>query len=70
MTRTVAVVLIVIGFIGLIWVGITYTTRDKVLDLGPIEASTHRIPVTPIAGAIALIGGIALLMGGGRTRGV
>ena len=73
MTRTVAVVLIVIGLIGLVWGGITYTTRDKVVDLGPIEATketTRRIPVTPIVGAIALIGGIALLMGAGRTRGV
>jgi hypothetical protein len=74
MARTVGIVLIVIGLIGLVWGGINYTTRETVVDLGPIEATketNRRIPVTPLAGAVALIGGIALLMGAGRTtRGV
>ncbi|MEI9815397.1 MAG: DUF3185 domain-containing protein [Acidobacteriota bacterium] len=70
MTRTIAVLLIAVGLVGLIWGGISYTTREKVIDLGPIEASrekTHSLPLPPIAGAIALIGGIVLLMGPGRT---
>jgi hypothetical protein len=72
--RTVAVVLIAIGLIGILWGGINYTTREKVIDLGPIQATAdkeHHIPLPPIAGAIALIGGIVLLLGPGRAgRGV
>jgi hypothetical protein len=58
-------VLIVIGVVGLAWGGFTYTTREKVLDLGPIEATrdkNHSVPFPPIAGAVALVGGIALLV--------
>jgi hypothetical protein len=64
MTRTIGAILIVIGLIGLAWGGFTYTTKRKVLDIGPIEATReehHRVPVPPIAGAIALVGGIVLI---------
>jgi hypothetical protein len=67
MNRTLGVILIVIGLIGLAWGGFSYTTREKVVDIGPIEASrtkTHSIPVTPLAGAVSLVGGIVLLMTG------
>jgi len=72
--RTVAVVLIAVGLIGILWGGINYTTKEKVIDLGLIQASAdkeHHIPLPPIAGAIALIGGLVLLLGPGRAgRGV
>ena len=64
MSKTIGVVLIVLGLVGLAWGGFTYTTREKVLDIGPIHATreeTHNIPVPPIAGAVSLIAGIALL---------
>ena len=64
MTRTIVAILIVVGLIGLAWGGFTYTTKKKVLDLGPIEATReehHNVPVPPIAGAIALVGGIVLI---------
>jgi hypothetical protein len=64
MTRIVGAILIVLGLIGLAWGGFTYTTRKKVLDIGPIQATReehHAVPVPPIAGAIALIGGIVLI---------
>ena len=64
MTRTIGAILIVLGLIGLAWGGFTYTTKRKVLDIGPIEATReehHRVPVPPIAGAIALVGGIVLI---------
>ena len=64
MTRIVGAILIVLGLIGLAWGGFTYTTKRKVLDIGPIEATReehHRVPVPPIAGAIALVGGIVLI---------
>ena len=62
--KTLGVVLIVLGLIGLVWGGFAYTTREEVVDIGPIHASrdtTHNIPLPPIAGALALIGGIALV---------
>jgi hypothetical protein len=65
--KTLGLVLIVLGLIGLAWGGFTYTTRKKVLDIGPVEATTeqhHSVPIPPIAGAIALVGGIALLATG------
>jgi hypothetical protein len=70
MTRTIGAILIVLGLIGLAWGGFTYTTTKKVLDLGPIEATReehHRVPVPPIAGAIALVGGIVLVASDRRT---
>ena len=70
MNKIVGLVLIVLGVIGLGWVGFTYTTKEKVLDIGPIEASadkTHNVPLPPIAGACALFGGVALLMVGKKA---
>ncbi len=67
MNRTVGVILIVIGLVGLAWGGFTYTTQEKVVDVGPIHASrdkTHTVPLPPIAGAIALVAGVALVASG------
>jgi hypothetical protein len=63
------IVLIVLGVIALTYQGITYTTQKKVLDVGPIHATKdeHRtIPLPPIVGGVALLGGIALLFAGGK----
>ncbi len=60
-----AVVLIVLGVISLAYGGITYTTREKVLDIGPIEATAERhrtVPLPPIIGGVALVAGIGLLL--------
>lgn len=67
MNRTLGIILIVFGLIGLIWGGVSYTTREKVVDIGPIHASrdkNHSIPLPPIAGALSLIGGVVLLAAG------
>ena len=58
-----------LGLLGLAWGGFNYTTREKVVDIGPIHATreqTHNVPVPPIAGALALVGGIVLLVVGGK----
>lgn len=70
MIKTLGIVLIVLGLFGLAWGGFTYTTREKVIDIGPIHATrdeTHHIPLSPIAGAVVLIGGVALLFAGKRA---
>jgi len=65
----IGIVLIVIGIIAFAYQGITYTTREKVVDLGPIQVSadkTRTLPLPPIVGAIALVGGIVLLVMGNK----
>ena len=69
--RIVGIILIVIGVISLAIGGISYTTREKVLDIGPVEATAERhkrIPLPPLLGGIALAGGIVLMIAGGRKR--
>ncbi len=65
MYKTLGIILIVLGLFGLAWGGFTYKTTEKVVDIGPIHATrekTHNVPLPPIAGAAALIGGIVLLV--------
>jgi hypothetical protein len=65
----VAIVLIAIGVVSLAYQGITYTTREKILDLGPIKATAEKektIPLPPILGGLALAGGVVLLVVGAR----
>ena len=65
MKMIIGVVLIVLGLVGLAWGGFHYKTEEKVLDIGPVHATrekTHSVPVPPIAGAVALVGGIALVV--------
>jgi hypothetical protein len=61
----VGVILIVIGIVALAYRGITYTTREKVVDLGSLKVEAQRektVPVPPIAGAAALVAGIVLVV--------
>ena len=70
MNKTLGMILVVLGLFGLAWGGFTYTTREKVIDLGPIHATrekTHDVPLPPIFGAVALIGGVVLLVAVKKT---
>ena len=61
----IAIILIAVGILAFAYQGITYTTREKAVDIGPIHVTTERtrtIPLPPIVGAIALAGGIVLLI--------
>lgn len=65
-------VLIVLGLAALVMGGIPYTSRDTIIDIGPITATaetekTLRVPT--VAGVVAVIGGVALIVAGGRKRG-
>jgi hypothetical protein len=60
----VGIILIVLGIVALAYQGITYTTREKVLDIGPVEATAEKqktIPLPPIVGGLALVGGVILV---------
>jgi drug/metabolite transporter (DMT)-like permease len=60
----VGALLIIVGIAGLAFGGFSFTRKEKVLDLGPIEASADKkesLPVPPILGALAIIGGVVLL---------
>jgi hypothetical protein len=67
-TRTLlAVILIAVGIVAFAYQGITYTTREKAVDLGSIHVTTEKtrtLPLPPIVGALTLIGGIVLLVTG------
>ena len=63
------IILIVIGIVAFAYQGITYTTREKVVDIGPIQMTaekTRTLPLPPLVGGIALVGGIVLLVVGSR----
>ncbi len=66
---TVGIMLIVIGVVALAYQGITYTTREKVLDVGPVEVrkdTQKTIPLPPILGGVALAGGLVLVLVGAK----
>ena len=63
------VLLIVLGVVALIYQGITYTSRETVIDIGPIHATTDRektLPLSPVLGVVAVAGGVVLLVAGLR----
>jgi hypothetical protein len=63
--------LIVLGLVALVYQGITYTSRETVLDIGPLHATSDRqktLPLSPVLGLAALAGGVALLVAGNRAR--
>ena len=65
----VGIALIILGVLALAYQGITYTTREKVIDLGPLKASVDKeknIPLPPIVGVLALASGVVLVIVGAR----
>ena len=67
MNQLLGVVLIVLGVVAFAYQGVTYTTRETAIDIGPIEVTTERtrrLPLPPIVGAVAVVGGIVLLVAG------
>ncbi|MBP6716370.1 MAG: DUF3185 domain-containing protein [Acidobacteria bacterium] len=66
------VLLIVLGVIALVYQGINYTSRETVIDIGPIKATADRertLPLSPLFGVGAIAGGVVLLVVGSRKRG-
>jgi hypothetical protein len=65
--RLLGIVLIVLGLVGVIYGGISWTTKDTILDAGPVEISTTKresVPLPPIVGALLLVAGAVLVVKG------
>jgi len=63
--KTLAILLIILGVLAVGYQGFTYVTREKVIDLGPVEVTKekhNRVFLPPVMGAIAVAAGIALLL--------
>lgn len=68
-TTILGIALILLGVVAFAYQGITYTTRENVIDIGPLQATVDKketIPLPPLVGGLALVGGIALLIVGVR----
>jgi uncharacterized membrane protein len=60
----VGIALILLGIVAFAYQGITYTSREKVIDIGPFQATADTqktIPLSPVLGGLALVGGIVLV---------
>jgi uncharacterized membrane protein YidH (DUF202 family) len=69
--KLIGVVLIVLGVAALAFGGFTYTTRDRVVDMGPLKVDAdqqHSLPVAPIAGVAAVVAGLVLVVSGSKTQ--
>jgi hypothetical protein len=65
----VAILLLALGVAGLGYQGITYTTRERVVDAGPLHIDAekkHTLPLMPIAAGLLVAGGVVLLLLGRR----
>jgi len=67
--KTLAIVLIVAGLLALVYGGFTFTTREKIVDLGPIDVTRekqHSMPLAPIVGLLVFGGGLLILVSSAR----
>ena len=67
----VGIILILLGVVSLATNGFTFKSREKVLDIGPIEATTEkdkRVNLPPVLGIVALAGGIVMVIAGGKRQ--
>jgi uncharacterized membrane protein len=70
MSRTVGILLVILGAVMLIWTGFTYTKKEKVVDAGPIEISADKqesVNWPPYIGGVLLVGGLVIIMTAKKT---
>jgi hypothetical protein len=70
-TKTIGIILVVIGLIMMIYTGFNYVTTEKVVDLGPLQINkeeNHPVQWSPIIGGILLLGGVALIATGKNEK--
>jgi hypothetical protein len=64
-------ILLVFGLVALAYQGLTYTTRERVVDIGPLKVDADRertIPLPPVVGGVAVAAGVVLLIAGSRKK--
>jgi hypothetical protein len=69
--RIAGIILIILGVVGLVYGGITYTRRRDTVSLGPITATVNQretFPISPVVGGLALVAGVGLIVAGSRRR--
>jgi hypothetical protein len=69
--KVVGIVLVILGVVGLAYGGFTWTTKEKVADMGPLQVThdkTQSLPLPPIAGGVCLIAGVVLVVAAGREK--
>jgi hypothetical protein len=67
----IGVLLLVLGLGVLVWPVLTYTDTEQVMDIGPVEVTvdqTERVVIPPLVAGLAVAGGVALIVAGGRRR--
>jgi uncharacterized membrane protein len=65
----IGIILIAIGILALAYGGFSYTTREKLIDAGPLQVSAEKkktMPLPPILGGLCLVGGIVLVLAGSK----
>ena len=69
--RIAGIILVILGLVGLAYGGLTYTRHRDTVNIGPLTATVSEresLPISPVAGVIAVIAGVGLIMGAGRRR--
>ena len=69
--RWIGILLVVLGVIGLLYTGVPFSRRETVVDAGPVQIETRtreRVPIPPVVGAVALVGGVVLILKSPRRR--
>jgi hypothetical protein len=70
MGKTIGIILIALGLVALVAGGFSYTTKEKIVDIGPLHATkdeTHSFPLTPAGIVLVLVGGVVLLISGRKV---
>ncbi|MES2804596.1 MULTISPECIES: hypothetical protein [unclassified Flavobacterium] len=70
-TRTIGIVMIILGIIMLLYTSFNYVTTEKVVDIGPIQINkevNHPIKWSPIIGIILAVGGVVLIVAGTKKE--
>jgi len=65
----IGILMIVLGVVAFAYQGIGYTKREKIIDIGPIQATAETqktLPIPPLVAGAVLVGGIALIFVGTR----
>lgn len=69
--RVLGILLVIGGIVALIYGGFSFTKREKVLDVGPIEASVdkkERVAISPLIGGLAIAAGLVMVFAGARRN--